>query len=151
MIGCLCHMTKKLHKRVTQIHATPAISTVSTAKPATKAPFRRAKMNIIKTIVLFLATIIICWTDNIALSLIMFFDPSTLYIIYSTWIYQVSAILILMSCSINPFIYAVHYKKFKDAFRGLPCWKTSQDTTTHTLQENSNFSKFTHDVADTIV
>jgi hypothetical protein len=149
MIGCLCHMTKKLHKRVTQIHATPASSTVSTAKAAITAPFRRAKINIIKTLILFFATIVICWTDNIALSLIMFFDLSATYI-YSTWIYQVSAILILMSCSINPLIYAVHYKKFKDAFKRCPCWKTSHGTI-HTSHDNSNRSKLTRDTVDAII
>lgn len=54
MIGCFCHMTIALRWRMTK-----------TAPAGAKETFGRAKMNIVKTLVLFLATVIVCWAYNI--------------------------------------------------------------------------------------
>ena len=101
MIVCLSHLAYVLHKRIRQ---TASIGIVST--------FNLAKVNIIKTLFLFLATIICCWSYSIWAFFLSFFnviDP----LFYTTWPYHMSVLLIMSSCSVNPFIYAIHYKKFK--------------------------------------
>ena len=102
MIACLSHMAYILHKRMRQ-----------TAPIGINSTFNRAKINIIKTLCLFLATILCCWSFCIWAFFLSFFNVIYLSF-YSTWPYHFSVLLIMFSCTVNPFIYAVHYKKFKE-------------------------------------
>ena len=104
MIGCFCHMAHTLHKRTRRIE--PANS---------PSLFYIAKMNILKTLIFFMTTIVLCWTccnSVFFLSFINAIDNS----FYETWLYHFFILLLFLSCSINPFIYAVNYKKFRNGF-----------------------------------
>ena len=105
MIYCLCHMAWAMHKKARRVFPLTGSSETTT--------YTRAKVNILKTLVLFLAIILVCWLG-------IFFEYF-LYVFeiidatfFSNWIHQLNISLLFLSCSFNPFIYAVKYKKFKD-------------------------------------
>ena len=100
MIGCFCHMIYVVHKK-----------TRVTVPLGTIAFFNQTKLNMLKTLIIFGVTYICCWSYNIwvfRLGIFMVIDAS----FYLTWEFHLSVLLLFASCSINPFIYAINYKKF---------------------------------------
>ena len=105
MIGCFCHMTFVMHKKVKQ-----------TAPEANVSTFNQAKLNILKTLILFGLTFTCCWSYNIWVWALSFFKAIDLAF-YTTWQYHLSVLLLFLSCSINPFIYAFNHKKIRAIIR----------------------------------
>ena len=110
MTYCLCRMAWTMHKKAVQVM--PATGT------GVLPIFANAKINIIKTLIMFLLIIIICWLSaylEYALAIIGVIDM----MFFSSWTYRISVSFLYLSCSINPFVYAVKYKKFRDGIKKL--------------------------------
>ena len=123
MVGCFCHMAFVMHKKMTQAAPQAAVST-----------FSHAKLSILKTLVLFGLTYICCWSYNVWVWSLSFFNAIDLTF-YTLWEYHLSVLLLFLSCSINPFIYAFNHKKIKTQFRNIwvKCFgvKTNMQTDGH--------------------
>ena len=109
VIGCFCHMTHVLHKKSSQ-----------TAPVGAKSTFGTAKLNVLKTLAMFIFTLITCWTYNITLFSLAFFNAIDAAF-FTTWKYHVSVLMLFLSCAINPFIYVINYNKFRKNLRQCVC------------------------------
>ena len=107
MTYCLCRMAWTMHKKAVQVLSIGALPM-----------FANAKVNIIKTLIMFLMVIFICWLSFYLVSFLSFIGIFEVAI-FSSWIYQICQSFLYFSCSINPFIYAVKYKKFREGVSKL--------------------------------
>ena len=101
MICCFCHMIYTVHKKTKQ-----------TAPVGIVTAFTKAKLNMMKTLILFGITYVCCWSYNIwvfTLGILQVIDTA----FFSTWPYLLSGLLLFSSCSINPFLYAINCNKFR--------------------------------------
>lgn len=105
MTGCFCHMAYKMHKKSNQ-----------TAPVGVTSTFGQVKTSILKTLILFEVTFVVCWSYNIWVWMLALFNAIEASF-YTTWMYHISVLILFLSCSINPFIYALNYKKFRRGFR----------------------------------
>lgn len=109
--ACLVNMAYVLHKKVAVTRTIAMPTTVTRV-------FAAAKVNVIKTICLFLAIILLSWSTIIWVFVLEFFSVISDKF-YASWKYHVGVLLIFLSCSINPFVYAIKYKKFKSGVTSL--------------------------------
>ncbi len=106
MVGCFCHMAYVMHQRSNKTAPTGGLAVT----------FVRAKTSILKTLILFCITFVVCWSYNIwvwALSFFNVVDASY----FTTFKFHISVLLLFLSCSINPFIYSLNYKKFRNGLK----------------------------------
>ena len=101
MILSFFRMAYILHKKNSRTQPVSATDT-----------FDRAKVKIIKTLLL-LGLIFICsWSPNLWIYFLVA-NGTVSYTVYFSWVYPMSILLLFSSCAINPFVFAARYKKFK--------------------------------------
>ena len=126
MVCCLCCMAWTMHKKTVQVFATIGTCTVV---------FANAKVNIIKTLALFLVIVIVCWLSIFVeyfLNVVGLLDMK----FFSSWIYRLNMSLLFLSCSLNPLVYAIKYKKFRKGVSQF--FKKSEIRTVTLLVKNYN-------------
>ena len=109
MICCLCRMAWVMHKKTVQV----SVATGTNAKT-----FTNARVNIMKTLAMFLVILIVCWLSifiEYFLSVVELIDKK----FFSSWIYGLNMSFLFLSCSANPLVYAIKYKKFREGFLQL--------------------------------
>lgn len=77
----------------------------------------RARRNTFKALLIVFVTFVLCWSLNQVLFFLHNMDWRKLS--FDTTTYIISVALVSMNSCINPFIYAIKYKKFKQAMRRL--------------------------------
>ena len=76
--------------------------------------FRSVKMSVLKTIFLFFSVFIICWSLNSFINILHSFNAFSEFF-YKSSLYSASVVIFYCCCAINPLLYAVRYKKFREA------------------------------------
>ena len=80
--------------------------------------FRSVKISVFKTMTLFCSVFIICWSLNSIVHILSYFHTLN-YSFYKSALFSCSIIIFYGCCAINPLLYVVRYRKFREAIRGI--------------------------------
>ena len=77
-----------------------------------------ARKRVTKTLVTLSVIYVVCWFPNLFINLITYYIESSFL---SSIGYLVSELLVLLNSSINPFVYALQSKQFREAVKNIIC------------------------------
>ena len=77
-----------------------------------------ARKRVTKMLVTLSVVYALCWFPNLLVNLISYYLPSSFLLSIG---YLVSELLVLLNSSINPFVYTLQSKQFRDAVRTIIC------------------------------
>ena len=89
-----------------------------------KNPLRRARRNTLKTLVTVFITFLVCWAPN---QIIFFLFNLGWPLDFSSVIYIISVCLVAVNSCINPIIYGIKYKRFRQGARKLLGFSVEED------------------------
>lgn len=105
----------KTRSEKSHAHPSPEPVTPNAKTKKFLTAYDKAKRNLFKTIAAVSISFVLCWTPNQLLFLLSSFGVKNLY----GHFYDLTVMLILLQCFINPFIYAAKYKDFKTSIKLL--------------------------------
>ena len=92
-------------------------------KDPSAATFQKAQKNVVKTLLLVVLFFVLCFTSaEVYYSMESFGFP----IDYNTPFYKFTGVMMLVNCTVNPFIYLFNYDDFQMALKRSLCFKVSK-------------------------
>ncbi|XP_006814813.1 galanin receptor 2b-like [Saccoglossus kowalevskii] len=104
---------QEMRSKNSQENQTTGQSTASTHKPKEDS-MGRARKNVTKTMLIVSVTFIICWSP---MSISFFVYNLGGPLDYDAFYYWIMVVMVFFNMCINPFIYAIKYKQFRDGVR----------------------------------
>ena len=89
-----------------------------------KDKIQTARTNVIKTLLIIVIFFLLCFSYSYGLYLAFYFGYE---VDWDGPQYKLSSAMLLMNCTVNPYIYLCNYKDFQKALRGLFCWKRQRN------------------------
>ena len=118
-------------------------STTTQVKDIGKDMFQLARRNTFKTLLIVGLCFIICWAPN---QIIYFMYNFGMHVNFNSASHQFTVLMVLLNCSVNPFIYLIKYRDYQEAFRTFfHCKKTreSKNSLNPSVMQTSNSTMMT--------
>ena len=106
----------------------------TTKSNASSDTFSKANWNVIKTLIVVIILYIVCWTLHFISLVFLVFNIVSRHGLFV----RMTMLFVVSNSCVNPFIYALTYKEFKDTLRGLLCSRSNGSSSGSSTRADAN-------------